>query len=460
MFYQVNLAVLAAGSAYLLYKQWKVQPREPAAALLSQHRDLQDPESLPSAAAAASKFKHDFFVAYALAVAADWLQGPYIYAVYKYEKHLPERQIAFLYAFGFASGALSASVAGALADRHGRRAACLAYCGAYAAACLSVLSGSLPVLLLGRLAGGIGTTLLCSAFEAWMVSEYHALGEEARALQPLGDVFRAMTALSCAVAIASGVAGDVLVSAMGGARTWPFMAGVACCAAAACFMLKNWRENYGTAPASNSGSALGNVTSGLLVMVRDAKMFTLGLTSCFFEGSMYLFIFFWSPALKSARDRASTGGGAAAAAELPFGLIFSSFMCCMMAGSALSGHATAGGRRDSAATVLAAAVVGVSACLSAAVVAAGREWLLFWAFCVVEACVGAYFPSMGLLKSEAVEDGVRGRVYSVMRFPLNVFVVVAHGLDEEGDMHRFRVFTACAALLIACFFVIRRNFLS
>ncbi|KLU92993.1 hypothetical protein MAPG_11936 [Magnaporthiopsis poae ATCC 64411] len=48
---------------------------------------------------------------------------------------------------------------------------------------------------------------------------------------------------------------------------------------------------------------------------------------------------------------------------------------------------------------------------------------------------------MGLLKSEAVEDGVRGRVYSVMRFPLNVFVVVAHGLDEEGDMHRFRVFT-------------------
>jgi len=176
-------------------------------------------------------------------------------------------------------------------------------------------------------------------------------------------------------------------------------------------------------------------------MVRDAKMFTLGLTSCFFEGSMYLFIFFWSAALKSARDRSSssTTGGEAAAEELPFGLIFSSFMCCMMAGSAFFGHATttaAGGQRDgtAAAAVLAAAVVGVSACLSAAVAAAGREWLLFWAFCVVEACIGAYFPSMGLLKSEAVEDGVRGRVYSVMRFPLNVFVVVAHGLDEEGGL--------------------------
>ncbi|KAL8295896.1 hypothetical protein RB597_009062 [Gaeumannomyces tritici] len=438
MFYQVNLAVLATGSAYLLYKQWKVQPRELAPVPLLQHRDVQDPESLPSATAAASKFKYDFFVAYALAVAADWLQGPYIYAVYKYEKRLPERHVALLYATGFAAGALSAGVAGALADRHGRRAACLAYCFAYAAACLSVLwggggGGDLVVLLLGRVAGGVGTTLLCSAFEAWMVSEHRALGDGARALLPLADVFRAMTALSCAVAIVSGIAGDVLVSAMGGARTWPFVAGVGSCAAAACFMLRNWRENYGTAPASSSGSALGSVTGGLSVMVRDANMFTLGLTTYFFEGSMYLFIFFWSPALKSARDRASTGGDRAAT-ELPFGLIFSSFMCCMMAGSALSGHATAGGRREGAAAVLAAAVVGVSACLSAAVVAAGREWLLFWVFCVVEACVGAYFPSMGLLKSEAVEDGVRGRVYSVMRFPLNAFVVVAHALDEEGGL--------------------------
>ncbi|KLU83105.1 hypothetical protein MAPG_02171 [Magnaporthiopsis poae ATCC 64411] len=74
MFYQVNLVVLAVANAYPLYKQWKTKPREPTPVLLSQRQDRQDPESLARAATVASKFKHDFFVAYALAVAADWLQ--------------------------------------------------------------------------------------------------------------------------------------------------------------------------------------------------------------------------------------------------------------------------------------------------------------------------------------------------------------------------------------------------
>ncbi len=72
-----------------------------------------------------------------------------------------------------------------------------------------------------------------------------------------------------------------------------------------------------------------------------------------------------------------------------------------------------------------------SACFSAAAVLRA-ERLLFWVLCVVEACIGVYFPSMSLLKSELVEDGVRGSVYSILRFPLNAFVVVVHSLDAEG----------------------------
>lgn len=88
MFYQVNLTVLAVANAYLLYKQWKTKPREPSLVLLSQHQDHQDPETLARAAAVASKFKYDFFVAYALAVAADWLQvGTSIYPGPKQRKH-------------------------------------------------------------------------------------------------------------------------------------------------------------------------------------------------------------------------------------------------------------------------------------------------------------------------------------------------------------------------------------
>ncbi|EJP61529.1 major facilitator superfamily transporter [Beauveria bassiana ARSEF 2860] len=93
-------------------------------------------------------------------------RGPHIYAIYKYEKALPEKTVAALYATGFAAGGLSASFTSSLADRFGRKRACLLYCGLYALACLSMLSGDLPALFARRVAGGVGTTLLFSVFKA------------------------------------------------------------------------------------------------------------------------------------------------------------------------------------------------------------------------------------------------------------------------------------------------------
>src|SRR2546421_6308290 len=61
------------------------------------------------------------------------------------------------------------------------------------------------------------------------------------------------------------------------------------------------------------------------------RILTLSAVSCFFEGSMYLFIFFWTAALKRARWRNGV------AEDLPLGLIFSCYMRAMMLGSRLFG---------------------------------------------------------------------------------------------------------------------------
>ncbi|CRK40063.1 hypothetical protein BN1708_016769 [Verticillium longisporum] len=241
-----------------------------------------------------------------------------------------------------------------------------------------------------------------------------------------------MTTLSSIVAIASGVLGDALVSRFDGARVWPFLAAALSAAAAAVLILKTWPENYGT---SNSREGAGQTTSladmrsGIRTILGDKRIWGLGLTSTFFEGTMYLFVFFWSAALKSPRTKAGSDE------ELPFGLIFSSFMCAMMAGSALFSLATPTPTKESSSGMLMMTVLATSCCLSAAVLLE-NEQVLFWTLCVVEMCIGAYFPSMSYLKSEVVEDGVRGRVYSILRLPLNLFVVVAHSLDQEGDGHR------------------------
>lgn len=140
---------------------------------------------------------------------------------------------------------------------------------------------------------------------------------------------------------------------------------------------------------------------------------------------MYLFIFFWSAALKSAQTHTGTK------ADPPFGLIFSCFMCSMMSGSIVFTLWTPSHDLTSASLTLKMAVSMASCCLLSTVLLK-NEMLIFWAFCVLEACIGAYFPSMAFVKGRVVEDGVRGKVYGILRLPLNVFVVVAHSLAEEG----------------------------
>jgi hypothetical protein len=81
-FYQANLAVFAAGNAYLLYRQYSRQAQktvEQKETAQIEHQDGDDdgdgaPLMDSSAAQAARKFQIEYFSVYALAVAADWLQ--------------------------------------------------------------------------------------------------------------------------------------------------------------------------------------------------------------------------------------------------------------------------------------------------------------------------------------------------------------------------------------------------
>lgn len=182
---------------------------------------------------------------------------------------------------------------------------------------------------------------------------------------------------------------------------------------------------------------------------------------------MYLFVFFWAPALQSARAAASPGvSNAAAAADLPFGIIFACFMAAMTAASLAFGlvAAKAGDHFRPAhllVVVMATATFSFwrmslpAAAASAARSALSPEQSSFWLFCLFEACVGLYWPCVGLLRGQVVPDAVRARVYAWLRVPLNVFVVVSllltRNTGSAGEKAEgFRVvFATCAKLLLA-----------
>lgn len=127
---------------------------------------------------------------------------------------------------GFLAGAVSASFTGKLADRFGRRAACQAFCVIYSLSCLTLLADDIIVLFLGRVFGGISTTLMYSVFESWMVTEFNHLFPDAPG-SSLSAIFSTMTTLNSVVAILAGIVAEGVADFTGTEKA-PFMTAIGC----------------------------------------------------------------------------------------------------------------------------------------------------------------------------------------------------------------------------------------
>ncbi|KAH6665715.1 hypothetical protein B0J14DRAFT_660414 [Halenospora varia] len=435
-FYQTNFAVFAVINALLTYREYRqveVVPFEKDARKLVQAHDHK---------AELKRFKRRFLPIYLLVNGADWLQGPYIYPLYKDEKGLAEEVVAALFMTGFLAGAVSASFTGKLADRYGRRLACLAFCVIYSLSCLTLLTNDIAILFVGRMLGGISATLMYSVFESWMVTEYNFLFPDEPG-STLSSVFSIMTTLNSVVAILAGIVAE-WVTDLTGTEKAPFMTSVGCLVLAFLAITNHWGENYGESAKSHILDMENNVPppkSTFKLFLKDKRLLALGITSCFFEGSMFIFIFFKFPALKFSHKLSG------AQDDLPFGLIFAILMCSMMFGSMLYNYIITHHTTVTPTRLLICMLTVASSSFFIPVLFRD-ERVTFWCFCVFEICCGIYFPLMAYQKGKIIDDSVRANVYGLMRVPLNIFVVVVLSTTREGTQHRDLVFTACSALLL------------
>ncbi|KUJ22991.1 DUF791-domain-containing protein [Mollisia scopiformis] len=439
-FYNLAFISLVSVCGLLTWRQYHGREKR------LEEKSLMETSITPRLKAEANQFTRLFLTVYCLVMGADWLQGPYVYSLYKDQFGLEETVVAALFTTGFLSGGISGYFVGQFADRYGRKMACLIFCVTYSMSCFSTLVPRSPVLFLGRIFGGLSTSLMFSAFESWMVTEYHKRQLD-KAGTSLNSLFGIMTTLNSVVAILAGVSSEWLVQVTNTKRA-PFMASAGLLIVAFWIILGCWTENYGdshhspTSPSSFSSST--QAKSALQIVFTDQRILTLGLASCFFEGSMYLFVFFWTPALKAAHSQKSSSSSPA---SLPFGTIFAAFMASVMVGSLLFNLLISTHRLISPTRLLTIIFATASSMLLIPVLTRS-ETLTFWSFCIFEACVGMYWPSVGSLKGRVIEDGVRARIYGMLRIPLNVFVVVALGLIKEGEGHRNAVFVGCSGLLV------------
>ncbi|NXA43832.1 MFSD5 protein, partial [Eudromia elegans] len=264
------------------------------------------------------RFQRDYYQVYFLALAADWLQGPYLYKLYQHYRFL-EGQIAIIYVCGFASSVLFGLVSTSLVDRLGRKKSCVLFSLTYSVCCLSKLSWDYFVLVAGRVLGGLSTALLFSAFEAWYVHEHVERHDFPAEWIPA--TFSRAAFWNSVIAVGAGVAANGLAEGLGLGPVAPFMGSIPLLVLAGVLAMRNWDENYGKERALSKTCA-----DGLRCLLSDRRVLLLGTIQALFESVIYIFIFLWTPVLDPHGP--------------PLGIVFSSFMAASMVGSSLYRIAT------------------------------------------------------------------------------------------------------------------------
>lgn len=333
-----------------------------------------------------------------------------------------------------------------MADWGGRRRFVILFSIIYAASCMTKHFKDFNVLMLGRLLGGVATSLLFSVFDAWLIRSHSdaKLGK-----QFLGQSFSAAAYGNSIIAIGAGLMANKAASSTTmevfpqepiyfGGYLNPF--DIALGALILCGILATalWEENYGedekhetgevdVENSSDDGRSAPNWYDGLknafVVTMRSQDILLCGIISSLFEGSMYIFVFMWTPALS-----ALTAGEA----KLPFGLIFSTFMVSCMCGSSLFSVLIGKFKGEQ----LGVGVFAVASVSMAMIALGGTDTIVFVAMLLFEMSVGMYWPIMGTMKGYIVPEDKRAAIYNLYRIPLN-FIVLFSLLTDLTPIQSF-----------------------
>ncbi|KAK9161066.1 hypothetical protein Syun_007407 [Stephania yunnanensis] len=240
--------------------------------------------------AAFNAFKNNYVLVYSLMMAGDWLQGPYVYFLYS-QYGFDKGDIGRLFIAGFGSSMLFGTLVGSLADK--QSVSCFLSC---------FLSFNMGMLFLIQFVAGRNFD------QQWLSLTFS----------------KAIFFGNGLVAILSGLLGNVLTDTLGFGPVAPFDAAACFLAVGMAIILSSWTENYGDPSESKDLLTQFKGAAVAIASVSDEKIALLGAIQSLFEGSMYTFVFLWTPALSPNEE------------DIPHGFIFATFMLSSMLGSSIA----------------------------------------------------------------------------------------------------------------------------
>lgn len=372
-------------------------------------------------------FQSQYFRVYFLALLAEWLQGPYLFQLY-HEYGFVDPYIGIIYVCGFVSSIFFGTYTGLVADKIGRKKVCVGFTILYSLCCLTKVSRNFFVLCIGRILGGVSTSLLFSSFDAWYLYEHienHQFPSEW-----LDVTFSKATFYNSIIAISAGFIANFLSEWLHFGPVSPFLFAIPFLAIAGILIQSTWNENYG-----KSGKAFKTCLESLKAILSDRNVFLIGAVQSMFESVMYIFVFLWTPVLLPA--------------DPPLGIVFSCFMCCIWIGNSLFDILSH--RHISSTVVITVVVYGVMLTNGlAALASATHPRLSFFLFLITEILCGMYFPAMGRLRSKILPAALHSTIMNWFRVPLNTIAsIVLLALHDSHSPHGItHMFTLCACLLL------------
>ncbi|CBN76799.1 conserved unknown protein [Ectocarpus siliculosus] len=348
-------------------------------------------------------FQASFMGVYLTALLTEWFQSAFLF-VYLREMH-PEQFVVRMYLAGAASQ-LSLSVLlevmGGFVPHKLRCAACLAL---QAGSAVLMLHPAFGGLVTSRVLGGFAAALLHSSFEAWMVEQHVGQGF------PLDWFTHTFNKLSVAMSVLAVATGPAVTAAhdLAGGSVGPFKLSLVLTAVNGCLLL-SWRRDSNKPPPA-CGDIVRLVSRAWAAMAggngggggRNIALVTAA-QACF-EAATFAFALLWTPLLRTA------GGGddGYPGPELPWGMVFSQQLACVMIGSVVFKLAMSLSPGTTAEKMCFWASAGGALCFFALSLGLPRRGVQT-ALLGYELCVGLYLNAMGMMRSKHIPQEVRGLV--------------------------------------------------
>jgi len=378
-------------------------------------------------------FQNSYVNVYLCALGTEWLQDSHLLALLLRRGYSVDK-VAYLFIvsfvvtfaceqFGFRVFGRNAGFLG------GSRNACLLCFGLYVLSGFTIFHDEYHSLLLGRIFYGIATALLHTTFDAWMSSEHmkNAFPDEW-----LMQTYQNVGRKTVIVAVGSGVVAEVCASYAGLAA--PFLASMGCSLMGMITVSNSWPKNVHDKPCSYESLAecsddgiMGTLFTALtsfLTALSELMSSSSGRTAlhvvivqAFFETSMYVTMFMWTPTLN-----ASTIEYMGIGVPPPYGIIFSILMAALMLGSHI--FQVAFSSMEPETVCFRMCCVAACAILVLALCGTSAHWVLITALILFQFCVGIYYPVIGHLRGHHIPFEQRSAAGDLSKTILAILVVL------------------------------------